>query len=107
MKFLVALGDQNMPTVTQVLTVQPAPGKLQQCLELGRKWKKIRERAGAKERLYTNTAGALFIVIETPGWKEFGEIIAKVRADRDAQALLGGDAIEFQPSRNDRECRFG
>jgi hypothetical protein len=68
-----------MPTVTQVLTVQPAPGKFQQCLELGRKWKKIRERAGAKERMYTNTGGALFIV---------GEITAKVRADRDAQALL-------------------
>lgn len=41
-----------MASVTQVITVQPAPGKLGQCLEIAGQFKKLRERAGAKERLH-------------------------------------------------------
>jgi hypothetical protein len=88
-----------MPTVTQVLTVQPARGKFQQCLELGGKWKKLREQAGAKERMYTNTAGALLIVIRD------ARLEGVRRDNRQGPSRLGraspsgGDAIESQPSR--------
>ena len=41
-----------MATVTQVIRVQPAPGKLGQCLEVAKQLRKARERARAKERLF-------------------------------------------------------
>jgi len=53
-------------------------------MELGGKFKKIRERLGAKERLFRTPTGTLIVVIETAGWKQFGEFAAKLEADREA-----------------------
>ena len=77
-----------MATVSQVIRVQPAPGKYEQGLEFGRKLKKIRERHGAKERLFQTQGGQLIVVIETQGWKQYGEFEAKLRDDPEARALI-------------------
>ena len=44
-----------------------------------------------------NTSGAVIVVIETPGWKEFGEITAKVRSDREAQTLWAEMQADANP----------
>jgi hypothetical protein len=77
-----------MATVTEVLRVQPAPGKFAQCLELGKKFKKLRERHGAKERLFRTATGTLIVVIETSGWKQFGEVSAGMASDQAARDLF-------------------
>ena len=77
-----------MATVTQVIRVQPAPGKLGQCLEIAGQLRKLRERAGAKERLYRTGTGTLVIVVETAGWKQFGEMAAKLENDAEAQKVF-------------------
>ena len=77
-----------MATVSQVIRVQPAPGKYEQCLEFGRKLRRIRERYAVKEGLFQTQEGHLIVVIETQGWKQFGEYVAKLQDDPEARALL-------------------
>jgi hypothetical protein len=86
-----------MATVTEVIRIQPAPGKFAQCMELGGKFKKIRERLGAKERMYRTPTGTLVVVIETSGWKQFGEFAEKLATDREAQDLLSRFSADTNP----------
>ncbi len=86
-----------MATVSQVITIQPASGKFAQCLELGKKFKKIRERHGAKERLFRTATGTLIVVIEASGWKQFGEISAGIATDQEARDLLASFQADPNP----------
>lgn len=89
--------------VSQVIRIQAAPGRFADLLERGQKLRKIRERLApaAKTRQFVpasgSVAGALIVVIEFAGFKEYGEYADRLRDDPEARALLQSNYTDRDP----------
>ena len=77
--------------IAQVFTYTPRPGAVEQFIGIAKRADKILRGLGATTRTLSAVAGAtpnaFIYVIETPNWKEHGELNTKLQTDADWQKL--------------------
>jgi len=98
-----------LPAVTHVTVAHVAPGRFDEFLKAASRLKKIRERAGAKVRYHRTVAGALPavpVVVETGGWKAYGEYMAKLEADPEWQKYVAEVRANREPFATIAELRM-
>ncbi len=98
-----------MAAVTHVTIAHVAPGRFDEFLKTASRLKKIRERAGAKVRYYRTVAGAVpavAVVVETAGWKAYGEYMAKLEADPEWQKFVAEVRVNREPVATIAELRM-
>ncbi len=78
--------------IAQVYTWHPRPGRLADFMAIAKKVDKIIRGLGGTTRTLNQTsggvAGGVLYIIETANWKTFGELAAKLEADKAWQALM-------------------
>ena len=79
--------------IAEVFTYSPRPGGIEQFLGLAKRADKILRALGATTRTLTSVAGgpaanAFMYVVETPNWKAYGELSAKLDSDHDWRKFL-------------------
>ena len=81
-----------MAVVSQILFLKPQPGRLEALMRDIAKANKIIKRAGGKLRAWNEVsgpnAGTIAVVVEHSDWKDFGNYMAKLEADKDWQAFI-------------------
>lgn len=79
--------------IAEVFTYSPRPGGIEQFLGLAKRADKILRALGATTRTLSSVAGgpaanAFMYVVETPNWKAYGELSAKLDSDHDWRKFL-------------------
>ena len=89
--------------IAEVFTYGPRPGGIEQFLGLAKRADKILRALGATTRTMTSVAGgaapnAFMYVVETPNWKAYGELSAKLENDADWRKFLGDFTSNDKPA---------
>lgn len=88
--------------IAEVFTYSPRPGGIEQFLGLAKRADKILRALGATTRTMTSVAGpaanAFMYVVETPNWKAYGELSAKLDTDPDWRQFLADVTSNDKPA---------
>jgi hypothetical protein len=89
--------------IAEVFTYSPRPGGSEQFLGLAKRADKILRALGATTRTLTSVAGgaapnAFVYLVETPNWKAYGELSAKLEADPDWRKFLADVTSNDKPA---------
>ncbi len=81
-----------MAAVSSVLFLKPLPGRLEALMRDITRAEKIIKRVGGSVRAYNEVAGpnagTIALVIEHSDWKDYGNYMAKIEADKDWQSFI-------------------
>jgi hypothetical protein len=89
--------------IAEVFNYSPRPGGIEQFLGLAKRADKILRALGATTRTMTSVAGgppanAFIYVVETPNWKAYGELSAKLETDPDWRKFLADLTSNDKPA---------
>jgi hypothetical protein len=89
--------------IAEVFTYSPRPGGSEQFLALAKRADKILRALGATTRTLTSVAGgaapnAFVYLVETPNWKAYGELSAKLETDPDWRKFLADVTSNENPA---------
>jgi hypothetical protein len=89
--------------IAEVFTYSPRAGGIEQFLGLAKRADKILRALGATTRTMTSVAGgpaanAFMYIVETPNWKAYGELSAKLETDSEWRKFLADVTSNDKPA---------